>query len=232
MNLGDVERQLRAGPPEEGDYQVRPLILDMEPAAAARGLAAVSRTRPGLSDGLRLVATGLVVAAVVGAFVVGRLSAGPAGPAGPAGVRPSVAQVQPAVVSEALRKAFYSGVDRKHSWMVCSLATAMTCTDAGAYRTAEPLMNDEWPYLTPVTVPAGDVVVGAALDPRLPVMAYLSPADEPSATGPQLVPASMLPGDTFLDLGELRPGRYVLSILSEPNSAMMSGQIVIGLIVQ
>ena len=232
MNLGDVERQLRAGPPEEGDYQVRPLILDMEPAAAARGFAAVSRTRPGLSDGLRLVATGLVVAAVVGAFVVGRLSAGPAGPVGPAGVRPSVAQVQPAVVSEALRQAFYSGVDRKQSWMVCSLATAMTCTDAGAYRTAEPLMNDEWPYVTPVTVPAGDVVVGAALDPRLPVMAYLSPADEPSATGPQLVPASMLPGDTFLDLGELRPGRYVLSILSEPNSAMMSGQIVIGLIVQ
>ena len=232
MNLGDVERQLRAGPPEEGDYQVRPLILDMEPAAAARGFAAVPRTRPGLSDGLRLVATGLVVAAVVGAFVVGRLSAGPAGPAGPAGVRPSVAQVQPAVVSEALRQAFYSGVDRNQSWMVCSLATAMTCTDAGAYRTAEPLMNDEWPYLTPVTVPAGDVVVGAALDPRLPVMAYLSPADEPSATGPQLVPASMLPGDTFLDLGELRPGRYVLSILSEPNSAMMSGQIVIGLIVQ
>ena len=157
-----------------------------------------------------------------------------AGRAGRAGgsVRPSVAQVQPAVVSEALRQAFYSGVDRKQSWMVCSLATAMTCTDAGAYRTAEPLMNDEWPYLTPVTVPAGDVVVGAALDPSLPVMAYLSPADEPSATGPQLVPASMLPGDTFLDLGELRPGRYVLSILSEPNSAMMSGQIVIGLIVQ
>ena len=28
------------------------------------------------------------------------------------------------------------------------------------------------------------------------------------------------------------PGRYVLSILSEPNSATMSGQIVIGLIVQ
>ena len=203
MNLGDVERQLRAGPPEEGDYQVRRLILDLEPAAAARGFTAVSRTRPGLSDGLRLLATGLVVAAVVGAFVVGRLSVAPAVPGGPAGVRPSVVQVQPAVVSEALRQAFYSGVDRQQSWLVCTVAPAMACTDAGAYRTAEPLISDEWPHVTPVTVPAGDVVVGAQLDPRLTVMAYLSPADNPSATGPQLVPASMLPGDTFLDLGEL-----------------------------
>src|SRR4029079_15781530 len=159
MNLGDVERQLRAGPPEEDDYQVRPLILDMEPAATTRGLMSAARTRPGLSDGLRLVATGLAVAAVVGAFIVGRLSAGPAGPAGPAGGPPSVAQVQPAVVSEALRRAFYSGVDRQQSWMVCSLATTMTCRDAAAYRTADPLMNDEWPYLAPVTVPAGEVVV-------------------------------------------------------------------------
>lgn len=232
MNLGDVERQLRAGPPEEGDYQVRPLILDLEPAAAARGITAVSRTRPGLSDGLRLLATGLVVAAVVGAFVVGRLSVAPAVPGGPAGVPPSVVQVQPAVVSEALRQAFYSGVDRQQSWLVCTVAPAMACADAGAYRTAEPLISDEWPHVTPVTVPAGDVVVGAQLDPRLTVMAYLSPADNPSATGPQLVPASMLPGDTFLDLGELMPGRYVLSILSEPNSAMMSGQTVIGIVVQ
>jgi hypothetical protein len=232
MNLGDVERQLRAGPPEEGDYQVRPLMLDLEPAAAARGFTAVPRTRPGLSDGLRLVATGLAVAALVGAFVVGRLSAGPSGPAGPAGAPPSVMQVQPAMVSEALRQAFYSGVDRQTSWLVCSVGSTMTCADALAYRTAEPLSEDEWPHVQPVTVPAGDVVVGAALDPRLTVMAYLLPADNPSAAGPQLVPASMIPGDTFLDLGELRPGRYVLSILSEPNSPMMSGQIVIGLVVQ
>ena len=60
----------------------------------------------------------------------------------------------------------------------------MTCTDASAYRTSEPLSSDEWPYVTPVTVPAGDVVVGAQLDPMLTVMAYLSPADNPSATGP------------------------------------------------
>ena len=31
---------------------------------------------------------------------------------------------------------------------------------------------------------------------------------------------------------DLQPGRYVLSILSEPNSAMMSGQTVIGIVVQ
>ena len=159
---------------------------------------------------------------------------GPSGQPVPAGVRPSVIQVQPAVVSEALRQAYYSGVDRQKSWLVCTVAPAMSCnkSHAGAYRTAEPLMNDEWPYVKPVTVRAGDVVVGAQLDPALTVMAYLSPADNPSATGPQLVPASMLPGDTFLDLGELMPGRYVLSILSEPNSAMMSGQTVIGIVVQ
>ena len=231
MNLGDVERQLRAGPPEEDEYRVKPLILDLDTAAEGRGLTTVSRTRR-LSDGMRLLATSLAVAAVVGAFIVGRLSAGLGEPEGPAGNRPGAVQVQPAVVSEALRAAFYSGVDRQASWLVCSVEAPMTCADAAAYRTADPLMEDEWPHVTPVTVPPGDVVVGAALDPSLPVMAYLGPAGEPSATGPQLVPVSMLPGDTFLDLGELRPGRYVLSILSEPNEAVMSGQIVIGIVVQ
>jgi len=230
MNLGDVERQLRAGSPEEDEYRVRPLILDLDGAAEGRRLTLVSRTR-GLSSGMRLLATAVTVVVVAAAFVLGRLTAGLGEPAGPAGLRPGVAQVQPAVVSEALRQAFYSGADRRQSWLVCSVAATMTCVDAAAYRDVDPLGSDEWVHLTPVTVPAGDVVVGAALDPGQPAMAYLSPADDPAAAGPPLPPASMVPGDTFLDLGTLEPGRYVLSV-TEPDGPTMSGQVAIGIVVQ
>jgi len=231
MNLGDVEHQLRAGPPEEDAYRVRPLVLDTEPATAAPGSAvASSRTLPGAAGGLRLLATGVAVAVLfVAAFAAGRLTAGPSGPAAAA---PGAVRVQPAFVSEELRQAFYSGVDRQKTWLVCATAPAMHCVDASAYRTADPLMTDEWPNLDPVTVAAGDVIVGAGLDPTLQVQAYLSPAEDPSGSGPQLTPVSTHPGDTFLDLGRLSPGRYVLSILTDPTSPMMQGQIAIGIVVQ
>jgi hypothetical protein len=229
MNLGDVEHQLRAGPPEEDEYRVRPLLLDADPAAASGMTVASSRTLPGAADGLRMLATGLVVAAlVVAAFAAGRLTTGPAGPA----AAPSATRIQPAFVPEALRQAFYSGVDRTKTWLVCVTAPSLTCADAAAYRTADPLGEDEWFNLQPVTVAAGDVIVGAGLDPALQVQAYLSPADNASAVGPQLTPASMHPGDTFFDLGPLAPGRYVLSILTDPTSPMMQGQIAIGIVVR
>src|SRR5262245_27984521 len=106
MNLGDVEHQLRAGPPEEDDYRVRPLVLDAEPAAATRGSAvASSRSIRVAAGGLRLLATGVaVVGLVAAAFAIGRLTAAPAGPAA-AGL--NAIRVQPAFVSETLRQAFY-----------------------------------------------------------------------------------------------------------------------------
>jgi hypothetical protein len=229
MNLGDVERQLRAGPPEEELYRVQPLVLDDDQATTAQPLAARERPVRAIA---RLRRAGVVVGVallVAAAFTAGRLTVPPTTALGPAqsGVR-----VLPAFVSSELRKAFYSGVDRQRLWLVCAMASSMTCTDASAYRTTDPLNSDEWPYLKPVTVPAGQVIVGAELDPVLPVVAYLSPAANPSAAGPELVPISIYPGDTFLDLGSLSAGRYVLSVLTSPTAPVMSGQLVIGIVVR
>src|SRR5262249_34473165 len=119
MNLGDVEHQLRAGPPEEDEYRVRPLVLDAEPAAAPGMAVASSRTLPGAAGGPRVLARGLVVAALAAAASArGRL---PAAPRGPAAAGPGAVRVQPAFVSETLRQAFYSGADRTKSWMVCAM---------------------------------------------------------------------------------------------------------------
>lgn len=87
-------------------------------------------------------------------------------------------------------------------------------------------------FLKPVAVPSGQVIVGAQLDPVLPVAAYLSRAGDPSAAGPELVPITIYPGDTFLDLGLLSPGRYMLSVLTSPASPVMSGQVAIGIVVR
>jgi hypothetical protein len=234
MNLGDVERQLRAGPPEEESYQIQPLLLDLDRVTPTQRLAAarlVARLAPRAVTRLRLAGAIVGMVALVGAgFVAGRVTAPEStsgGPAGQAGVR-----LQPAFVSDALRQAFYSGVDRQSRFLVCSAASSLTCTDALTYKTANPLGDYVWGSLTAVTLQRGDIIVGAQLDPVLPVEAYLSRAEEPSKTGPQLVPVTIYPGDTFFDLGSPAPGAYVLSIVLAPSSPVMPGQIAIGIVVQ
>jgi hypothetical protein len=229
MNLGDVERQLRAGPPEEELYRVRALVVADERTTPAQRLA-VPRSARALA-GLRLVATLVVVVGLVGAgFVAGRLSV-----ASPAAQEPAAVTgmlVRPAYVSDALRRAFHSGVDRQRAWLVCAMTAVLTCVDAPTRRSADRLGDSEWHLLDPVTVPSGHIVVGAQLDPALQVAAYLGPWDNPSGTGPELVPITISPGDTFLDLGALPPGAYVLSVLTSPSSPTFSGQVAIGIDVQ
>jgi hypothetical protein len=229
MNLGDVERELRAGPPEESSYRVRPLLLESGPTAAQRLPATRPLPRPLGAMRLAVTIVGAAVLITAG-FVAGRFT--DAQPTAPGAAAPTGIRVQPAFLSDVLRRTFYSGADRQHEWMVCAVASDLTCADASVHSTADPLNTDEWAFLKAVTVPSGDVIVGAQLDPVLPVVAFLSPADNPSAAGPQLVPVSILPGDTFLDLGRLVPGRYVLSVLSSPTSPVMSGQLAIGIVVR
>jgi hypothetical protein len=229
MNLGDVERQLRAGPPEEERYRIQPLVLDDDQTTTAQSLDHPARPTRAVAR-LRLAGAAVgVVVLVAAAFTAGRLTVPPTTALGPA---PSGVRVQPAFVSSKLRQTFYSGVDRQRLWLVCAMASTMTCTDALVYRTTDPLNSDEWTYLKPVTLPSGQVIVGAGLDPVLPVVAYLSPAGNPSGAGPELVPITIYPGDTFLDLGALATGRYVLSVLTAPTAPVMSGQLVIGIVVR
>jgi hypothetical protein len=229
MSIGEVERQLRAGPPEEELYRVRALVLDDDGAIAVERLAGPG-FRPGTLAARRQAAAFMSVIALFAAgFVVGRLAAPPSMTEAPGAV--SGGLVQPAFVSDALRQAFYSGVDRQHAWLACAVTSIATCTDAPSYRTVANLGDNVWPLLSPVTLPAGHVIVGIELDPASPVAAYLSPAGDPSAAGPELVPTMIYPGDTFLDLGSLAPGRYVLSVLTAPTAPVMSGQIAIGIVV-
>ena len=109
---------------------------------------------------------------------------------------------------------------------------SIECIDAPAFRTSDIFGTDEWANVKPGVVPAGDVIIGAQLDPVLPVTAYLVSAADPSGGGPQLVPVTIHPGDTFFDLGALAPGRYVVSVLTDPTSPVMSGQTVIGIVVE
>jgi len=233
MNLGDVERELRHGPPEEDGYRIRELVLDdTAPAPAPIGRLAGRQIGGGLlGRGARISAIAVIVAAAsVVAFMVGRLSV--PGAAQPAGAASSGVRVQPAFVSDALRHAYYSGAARARTWLVCTATATMDCVDVPAFRTSDFYGTDQWRNVNPGRVAAGDVIVGAQLDPVLPVSAYLVPAADPSAGGPQLVPVTIHPGDTFFDLGQLAPGRYLVSVLTDPTSPMMSGQTVIGIVVE
>jgi hypothetical protein len=230
MNISEIERQLRAAPPEEDLYRVRALVLDADRSIPAERLVA-PRLPSGalLGRGLGAALVG-VLAVFLAGFALGRLAAPRSMSEGPAA--PSSALLQPAFVSDELRRAFYSGVDRQHQWLVCALASSLTCADASAYLTNVVLGQSVSAFLSPVTVPAGHVVVGVELDPALPIAGYLSPADDPGAAGPMLAPAMIYPGDAFFDLGSLSPGRYVLSILANPTGPTMSGQIAIEIVVQ
>jgi hypothetical protein len=230
MNLGDVERELRHGPPEERDYRVREIVLDdTDPAsvAAVRRPRSTGALRQAWSLGLAAV---VIAGGLAGAFVLGRASAPVAvQPAAP----PSVGvRVQPAFVADAIGQAFYSGVRRDATWLVCEGSDSVDCIDVPAFRTSDIFGSDEWPNLHPGTVKPGDVIVGAQLDPVTPVSAYLISASNPSAGGPQLTPVTIHPGDTFFDLGPLAPGRYVVSVLIDPTTSMVSGQTVIGIDVE
>jgi hypothetical protein len=232
MNLGDVERQLRAGPPEESEYRVRELVLEGEgiPATAVASVAVGVRASGSTRRALRLGGSIAVVALLVATFAAGRATSGdgqPIGASGQAGAS-SVARIEPAYVSDALRRAFYSGTDRATSWLACSSADALTCADVAVFAASDFLGDDEWGQLRPATLPAGHLFVGIHSNPDRAVDAYVAPALSPGLTEP-LVAVIVGVGDSFLDLGPLRPGRYVVTVIIDPSSPMATGIQTIGI---
>ena len=229
MTINDVEQQLALGPPEERGYVFRPLVLDGTVPTRTARIAPSSSVRDTAAHGFGVLGAAVLAGALlVGAFVAGRLSAPLE--VGPAAAPAQVPLVQPAVVSDALRAAFYSGAERDRLWLVCNTDAALACVDAPVLQTNDTFGTDEWPFVQPVTIAAGNAIVAARVDPALSVQAYLVQADHPSAGGPLLVPVVIHPGDTFLDLGRLVPGRYLVVILTDPTLYVMPGQNVIGIV--
>lgn len=198
-----------------------------------------------------LVAAAIVAVIAVGSFMFGRqasateptvpplASAIPAvAPASPVAVAPTepvadsppplvrAAAVSPVLELAAARAIAYG------EWAVCPAAPPITC-DSTAHLVLTPAEAGDarraWPSVSPVTVPAGHVILAAAQ----PGIAYaLLFSFEPGSTPTQLDPIVARAGIAYFDLGSsLAPGRYIVTIATEPNASGLDQFEAAGIVV-
>ncbi len=149
----------------------------------------------------------------------------------PAATDPPAPLVRPAQISPDLELAA-AKVIAYGEWAVCPAAPPITCGSAAHLILTPRQASDAlraWPGVSPVLVPAGDVILAAA-QPGIAYALLFSfvPGSAPTALDPIVSRA----GIAYFDLGsDLVPGRYIVTIAAGPDQAGMDQFAAAGVIV-